>query len=324
MSMSWFIRRFFIAAVLLTVAASAAAQDPTPEQQEQLPTFRSGVEVVNIFFTVRKGKTLVANLKKEDFEVKEDGQPQKIKFFSAETDLPLTMGIMIDTSGSMAQVLPDEQELGSQFVRQTMTPKDLAFLINFDVNVELAQDMTSQPKDIARELNKTKINVGGAAGGIPGIGQGPVPIHRPRGTALFDAVYLASTDKLANEVGRKALIILTDGEDQGSRSNLADAIEAAQKADAMCYVILVWDPRQGSNSHDMEKLSEETGGRVIEVGSNPQKMRDAFNRISEELRSQYSIGYSPTSTAKDGKFHRVEIKTSAGKVQARSGYYSLE
>jgi len=322
--MSFFLRRIAIAAVLLALLSPAFAQDQTPDQQEQLPTFKSGVEIVNIFFTVRKNKTLVANLKKEDFEVKEDGQPQKIKFFSAETNLPLTMGIMIDTSGSMAAVLPDEQELGSQFVRQTITPKDLAFLINFDVNVELAQDMTSNPSDIAKELNKTKINVGGAAGGIPGIGQGPVPIHRPRGTALFDAVYLASTDKLANEVGRKALIILTDGEDMGSKSSLHDAIEAAQKADAMCYVILVYDPRYGSNSHDMEKLAQETGGRVIEVGSNSSKMREAFDRISEELRSQYSIGYTPTNSAKDGKFHSVEIKTPAGKVQARSGYYALK
>jgi VWFA-related protein len=321
--MSLFFRRIHLVAVLLLTISLAHAQD-TPQTQEQVPTFKSGVDVVSIFFTVRKGKTLVPNLKKEDFEVKEDGTPQKIKFFSSETNLPLTMGIMIDTSGSMEAVLPDEQELGSQFVRQTMTPKDLAFLINFDVNVELAQDMTSNPAAIAKELNKTRINVGGAGGGIPGIGQGPIPNGRMRGTALFDAVYLASTDKLANEVGRKALIILTDGEDTGSKETLRDAIEAAQRADAMCYVILVYDPRQGSNSRDMEKLAQETGGRVIEVGSNSGKMRAAFAQVSEELRSQYSIGYTPPNNAHDGKFHRVEIKTPAGKVQARSGYYALQ
>lgn len=327
MRLSLLFRRICIATVLLILATLTHAQD-SPQTQEQVPTFKSGVDVVSIFFTVRKGKTLVPNLKKDDFEVKEDGTPQKIKFFSSETNLPLTMGIMIDTSGSMEAVLPAEQELGTQFVRQTMTPKDLVFLINFDVNVELGQDMTSQPADIARALNKTRVNCpecgvpGG--GGIPGIGQGPIPTRRPRGTLLYDAVYLASKDKLANEVGRKALIILTDGSDQGSKSTLRDAIEEAQRADAMCYVILVYDPRFGSGSHEMEKLAQETGGRVIEVGANSRKMREAFDEISQELRSQYSIGYTPPNNAHDGKFHRVEIKTPAGKVQARSGYYALQ
>jgi VWFA-related protein len=224
-------------------------------------------------------------------------------------------------------VLAAEQELGSQFVHQTMSPKDLAFLINFDVNVELAQDMTSNPRDIASALNKTKINIGGGfggGGGVPGIGQGPVPVKRSRGTALYDAVYLASTDKLASEVGRKSLIILTDGRDTGSKTNLREAIEAAQRADAMCYVILVSDPAFGADSGDMEKLASDTGGRVIEVGSKPEKMREAFDRISQELRSQYSLGYSPTNKVKDGSFRRVEIKTNAGKVQARRGYYAMK
>jgi VWFA-related protein len=233
------------------------------------------------------------------------------------------MGMLIDTSGSMMRVLPAEKELGTQFLRQTMTPKDMAFLINFDVNVELGHDLTSRPQDMATALNRTKINTGGAmAAAIPGV-QGPVPTRRQRYTALYDAVYLASNDKLATEVGRKALIILTDGEDFGSKVNLSDAIEAAQRADAMCYVILV-SGEGGVNSGDMEKLAKETGGRVIEAGSNQEKMRAAFERISQELRSQYSIGYSPTNAAQDGSFRKVEIKTNAGKVQARRGYYATK
>jgi VWFA-related protein len=319
--MACLLRRFALPAVL---ALSALAQQPP--DPDQVPTFKAGVDVVNIFFTVRKGNTLIPNLKKEDFQVSEEGKPQVIKFFTAESNLPLTMGIMIDTSGSMQRVLDAEKELGSQFVKQTLSPKDLAFLINFDVNVELAQDMTSDAQQIARAMNETKINVGGGGyGGVPGIGQGPVPIGRARGTALYDAIYLASNDKLASEVGRKALIILTDGNDQGSKMNLRDAIEAAQRSDAMCYVILVADPMfGGADSGDMEKLANETGGRVIEVGSKPEKMKEAFDRISQELRSQYSIGYSPTNKAKDGSFRRVEIKTAAGKVQARRGYYALK
>jgi VWFA-related protein len=312
-----------MAAVLFAAATSCFAQDTPQNEQEEVPTFRAGVQVVNIFFTVHDGKTLVPNLKKEAFQIFEDGKPQTIKFFSAETNLPLTMGMLIDTSGSMMRVLPAEKELGTQFLRQTMTPKDMAFLINFDVNVELGHDLTSQPKDLAGALNKTKINTGGAmAAAIPGV-QGPVPTRRQRGTALYDAVYLASNDKLATEVGRKALIILTDGEDFGSKVNLSDAIEAAQRADAMCYVILV-SGEGGVDSRDMEKLSRETGGRVIEAGSNPQKMREAFDRISQELRSQYSIGYSPTNATQDGSFRKVEIKTDAGKVQARKGYYATK
>jgi VWFA-related protein len=322
--MAYLFRRF---ALLVVLVLSAWAQQPEPPaDQSQVPTFKSGVDVVNIFFTVRKGNTLVPNLKKQDFQVSEEGKPQTIKFFTAESNLPLTLGMMIDTSGSMQRVLGAEKELGSEFVKQTMSPKDLAFVINFDVNVELAQDMTSDPREIARAMNETKINVGGGfGGGVPGVGQGPVPIHRQRGTALYDAIYLASNDKLASEVGRKALIILTDGNDQGSKVNLRDAIEAAQRADAMCYVILVADPMfGGADSGDMEKLAGETGGRVIEVGTKPEKMKEAFDRISQELRSQYSIGYSPTNKVKDGSFRRVEIKTNAGKVQARRGYYALK
>jgi VWFA-related protein len=315
--------RMIMALCLLTIALPARSQDP-PE--EQVPTFRTGVDVVNIFFTVKDKKgTLIPNLKKEDFQIFEDGKPQTIKYFSSETNLPLTLGMLVDTSGSMAAVLPVEKEIGGIFIRQIMREKDLAFLINFDVNVELANDMTSSSREIARALNEVKINTGGSAGGgIPGIGQGPIPISRPRGTALYDAVYLAAHDKLASEVGRKAMIILTDGMDNGSKVNLKDAIEAAQRADTICYVLLVSDPAYGRDDRDMGKLAEETGGRLIDVGSKPEKMKQAFDRVSEELRSQYSIGYTPTNTKKDGSFRKIEIKTPQGKVQARKGYYALK
>lgn len=302
------------------------AQKPQPESQEETPTFRTGVDLVNVFFTVRKGNGLVPNLKKDDFTITEDGKTETIKYFASETNLPLTLGMLLDTSGSMDRVLPVEKEVGGAFIREVLREKDLAFLINFDINVELMKDMTSSAREIARAMQGARINTGGGQGaaGIPGIGEGPVPIRRPRGTALYDAVYLASREKLANEVGRKAMIILTDGYDNGSKVNLHEAIEAAQRADTICYVLLVSDPSYPRNDGDMRKLTEETGGRTIDVGYRSDKMKEAFDRISEELRSQYSIGYSPSNPKKDKSFRRVEIKTPAGKVQARKGYYAFK
>jgi VWFA-related protein len=146
---------------------------------------------------------------------------------------------------------------------------------------------------------------------------------------LYDAVYLASHDAFANEVGRKAMILLTDGEDQGSRLKIKDAIEAAQKADTICYVLLIADRGfyGGFYSGDsaMKKLTLETGGRVIEVGNKFEKLRQAFDQISQELRSQYNIGYTPANANRDGSFRKVEIKAKGGeyKIQARSGYYAM-
>jgi len=147
---------------------------------------------------------------------------------------------------------------------------------------------------------------------------------------LYDAVYVASHDAFAQEVGRKAMILLTDGEDQGSRLKIRDAIEAAQKADTICYVLLIADRGFygfGGYSGDsaMKKLSAETGGRVIEVGNKYEKLKDAFDQIAQELRSQYNLGYTPTNATRDGSFRKVEIKAKGGdyKIQARSGYYAM-
>ncbi|HSS98693.1 MAG TPA: VWA domain-containing protein, partial [Terriglobales bacterium] len=174
---------------------------------------------------------------------------------------------------------------------------------------------------------------GGIYGGIPGIGQGPVPTSGvPRGTLLYDAVYLAGHDQLSQQVGRKAMILLTDGGDQGSQMRIRDAIEAAQKADTICYVLLIADRDLNSiygggysGVGDMNKLTKETGGRVIEVGNKVDKLRDAFNQISSELRSQYSISYTPTNLVHDGKFRKLEIKPKGEyKIQARTGYFASQ
>ena len=298
---------------------------------DDLQTFKVDVNVVNLFFNVKdKHGMLVPNLDKEQFQVLEDGQPQTIKYFSAESNQPLTLGILIDSSVSQERVLPMEKDVGGTFLQEVLRPKDLAFVISFDVTVDLLQDFTNDNQYLRSALNRAKINGGGPVGGPPGIGGGPFPTSTtPRGTLLYDSIYLAANEKLAHEVGRKAMIILTDGEDQGSQEKIQDAIEAAQRSDAVVYVILIAD--RGfygafgySGDKDMKKLAEECGGRVISVGNKYDKLKDAFDQIANELRSQYSIGYTPSNNKRDGSFRRVEVKTKSNsyKVQARTGYYA--
>jgi VWFA-related protein len=314
---------------------AASPSDQAPSQDESVSTLKVNVEVVQLFFNVKdKHGALIPNLTKDSFDLFEDGQPQTIKYFKAESDLPLTLGILIDSSGSQMRVLDMEKEVGGSFLESTLRPKDEAFVISFDIDITLLQDFTSSVSRLRHALDEAKINTGGVSCSGGPIGpQGPIPCSStgPRGTALYDAVYLASHDELSHEVGRKAMILLTDGQDEGSRLRIKDAIEAAQKADAICYVLLIAD--RGfyggavfgyNGDSDMKKLTAETGGRVIEVGNKIEKLRDAFDQISRELRSQYNIGYTPTNTKRDGSFRRVEIrpKQSDYKIQARSGYYA--
>lgn len=315
----------------------AAQQDPSAQAQgqqdrEPLETFKVDVNIVNVFFNAKTKKgLLVPSLTKDDFEIFEDGKPQTIKYYSAESNQPLTLGMLIDTSGSQAAVLQMEQEVGAQFLRQVLREKDLAFLMSFDVNVELLQDYTNAGEDLRAGLRRTRINTGGGHSGIPGMGGGPIPTGNPRGTLLHDAIFLAADEKLKSEVGRKAMIVLTDGMDQGSRMSLRDAIEASHRSDAMVYVLLIADEdiyARASMGYtgdgDMKKLAEETGGRLIRVGSDEKKLREAFEQISNELRSQYSIGYTPTNQKKDGAFRKVELKAKNDdiKVQVRKGYFA--
>jgi VWFA-related protein len=308
------------------------AQESRPQREtdDTVQTFKVDVNVVNVYFNVKdKHGLLISSLAKDQFEIYEDGKPQTIKYFSAESNQPLTLGMLIDSSVSQERVLPIEKEVGAQFLREVLRTKDLAFVIGFDVNVDLLQDFTNDPRDLRAGMNRARINGGGGGGGLPGLGGGPIPISNPKGTLLYDAVYLASNEKLASEVGRKAMVLLTDGEDQGSRLKIRDAIEAAQRADAMVYVLLIAD--RGfyggmgySGDRDMKKLCQETGGRVIEVGNKQEKLKQAFDQLAAELRSQYSIGYTPTNNKRDGTYRKVEVKTKGGdyRVQARAGYYA--
>jgi VWFA-related protein len=327
--------------------STASAQHPAPapgnqtdqghsdqDQDQSATTLKVNVNVVQLFFNVKdKRGALIPSLTKNDFQIFEDGKPQTIKYFAAESNLPLTLGILIDSSGSQARVLDMEKQVGGDFLSQILREKDLAFVIDFDVNVELLQDFTSSVRLLKTALNSARINTAGGSGtGIPGLGGGTIPTQgAPRGTLLYDAVYLASHDELAQQVGRKAMILLTDGQDEGSQLRIKDAIEAAQKSDSIVYVLLCAD--RGfyggfggySGEGEMKKLTQETGGRVIEVGNKYEKLKEGFDQIANELRSQYNIGYNPNNAALDGTFRKIEIRANNKdyKIQSRAGYYAV-
>jgi VWFA-related protein len=311
-------------------AQKPEAQKPD-EDQGPAETLKISVNVVGLFFNVKdKHGALIPNLTKDDFEVFEDGKPQTIKYFTAESNLPLTLGILIDSSGSQLRVLDMEKEVGGAFLKQILSDKDEAYVIDFNVDASLVQDFTRDVHRLQAAMNKVKINTGYTSVGIPGGGGSPVPTARQAGTVLYDAVYLSAHDMLAKEVGRKAMILLTDGEDEGSQLKIKDAIESAQKADAIVYVLLCAD--RGfygsvgmgySGEGEMRRLTEQTGGRVINVGNKFDKLREAFDQVAAELRSQYSIGYTSTNTKLDGSYRKLEIKAKQNyKIQSRAGYYA--
>ena len=320
-------------AALMTGAGFGQDSQKSDDSQQPTETLKVNVNVVQLFFNVKdKHGALIPNLKKEDFDVAEDGKPQTVKYFTAESNLPLTLGILIDSSGSQRNVLDMEKEVGGAFLKQILTDKDLAFVIDFNIDASLMQDYTRDVHRLQAALNKVKINTGVTMPTLPGAGGGPVPTaSAQRGTVLYDAVYLSAHDMLAKEVGRKAMILLTDGQDEGSQLKIQDAIEAAQKSDAIVYVLLCAD--RGfyggfgsfgySGEGDMRKLTEQTGGRVINVGNKFDKLREAFDQVASELRSQYNIGYTPTNAKLDGTYRKLEIKSKQNyKIQARSGYYA--
>ena len=303
-------------------ASSAAPQQPVDIGDVQ--TLKVNVNLVNIYFSVRDKNGYITNLHKDDCEISEDKVPQKTKNFTQEKNLPLTIGILLDTSGSQQNVLPMEQEAGAQFLREVLTPKDEAFLISFDINVDLLADYTNSPREIKRAMDKATINTGAGTGSVTGN-------STPRGTLLYDAVYLAAHDKLRQEAGRKVLIVLTDGQDQGSQETLKSSIEVAQKANALIYVILIADrgfyggfSMGYSGGADMDRMAKETGGRLINVGNNAKKLGEAFNQIQDELRTQYLASYTPTNLKLDGSFRTLNVTCGKDtKVQTRKGYYAL-
>lgn len=275
---------------------------------------------MNLFASVRdKKKHLVTDLKQEEFRISEDNQQQKIAYFSHETSLPITLGLLIDTSGSEAAMLGTEQAAASEFLGRVLRKNDLAMVMSFDLDVDLLADFTADHEQLERAISRARIN----APSTPVTVQGPLP-QGSKGTNLYDAIYLAAREKLSSEAGRKAMVILTDAEDNGSKMRLDDALQAAQRSDTVIHILLVSDPRFGSNAGVAKKLTEETGGRLIVVQNNPKKLVEAFEELSQELRSQYTLGYYPTNAARDGGFRKIKVETTRNDlhVLARKGYYA--
>jgi VWFA-related protein len=349
---------------------SAVQQSSTPDAaQSTQQKIAVEVKVVNLLATVRDrhGKT-VTNLTKDDFVLAEDGKPQTIAYFARESDLPLRLGLLVDTSLSQRRVLGEERDASYSFLDHLLrADKDLAFVIHFDREVELLQEFTpSRPKlQAALQLLQTpefggggrrSAGGGGGNGGGSGGPSGPGSLgggqrRRGAGTLLYDAVYLASDELTKKEQGRKALIILSDGVDHGSRETLATAIEAAQKANTIVYSILFKDdegygggrggngrmgggpmgpgrrsgggrlPERADGKKILEQMSKETGGRLFEV-SKKETVEKIYAEIEEELRNQYSLGYPVAKDATTG-YHKLSVTAKPKDliVQARDGYY---
>ena len=296
---------------------------------------RVDVNLVSVLASVRgKGGALIGNLQQGDFKIYEDGKEQQIKNFTRETDLPLTLGLLVDTSGSQERLVDTEQRAASQFFSKVLREKDQAFLIQFGAEAELLQDLTNSPRLLQKGLQQLRLSVP-----VGGLHPGPVPtMQNQAGTILYDAVYLAANEKLKREVGRKAIVLITDGVDTGSKISRDKSIEAAQKGDVMIYSIYYVDRAAyggggfgtinmggGGGEGDLRRMSSETGGQVFHVDRG-HSLDEIFREIQEEMRSQYAITYQPPSPKRDGSYHKIDIKLANKdyKPQARKGYYAIE
>jgi VWFA-related protein len=345
-------------------------------QAQQTPPISVDVKVVNVLATVRdKHAKIVSDLAQGDFTLEEDGKPVTIRYFAHETNLPLTLGLLVDTSMSQRRVLDQERAASKTFLDQVLHEKDTAFLIHFDKEVELLQDLTASRTKLESALESLKTpqptqednppDSGGRSGGggWPGGGRsggGGGSRHggHHAGTLLYDAVYLASNELMAKQQGRKAVVMLSDGVDRGSKESLESAIESAQRADTIVYSVLFKDDeeyghrggfgfpggmggpgmgggRRGGGPREPEeqrpdgkkilaRISKETGGRMFEV-SKKQPIEQIYSSIQEELRNQYNLGFTPEKNETAG-YHKLVLKAKPkdATVQARDGYYAGE
>lgn len=343
------------------MAAAAFAQSPAPASAPTPPasTITVNAQLVTLPAIVRDKKgTLVQTLTKADFALAVDGHPQLIRYFDKDNDLPLTLGLLVDTSGSVRSALDDERTASEAFLDEMMTAPanrtpDQAFLIQFAHEAELLQELTSSRPKLHAAMNQIGSTPpdgrndpsSGSNSGYVHHGGGH---HFGGGTTLYDAVFLASDDIMKKQQGRKALVVLTDGEDRGSMETLATATAAAQRAETVVYAIYFKGEQHGYSGHGggfgghggygggqrggenhvdgkkvLEQITGETGGRMFEV-TGKQNFAAIYTQIAEELRSQYRLGYTPdAATAAEG-FHRIDLTVPNDKklfVQTRNGYY---
>src|SRR5262245_6814333 len=302
-----------VALILLGLACFGITASAVSQDQD---TLKVSVELVNVPFSVtdRHGR-FVSGLTVKDFTVEEDGRRQQIRNFARENELPLTIAMLIDTSPSVRPVFEEEKTTANAFLESILRATDLALVIGFDRMVTLVQDYTENIRLLRTAIDE--LETGG-------------------GTSVYDAVYLACKEKLGGEAGRKAIILISDGEDTTSKVKFNEALVAAHQSDTIIYAIsnsirgglFPYGRSRGSGGGDigtLRKFSTETGGATFVV-NNQNKFTKIFEQIAQELRSQYSLGYNSTNTARDGKFRQIKIipRDSSYTIRARKGYYAAK
>jgi len=343
-------RRSLIGSAASALLSRRLLQGQQEAQASKDTTFSADVKVVNVFATVRdKQGRIVRDLTKDDFTLDEDGRAQVIRYFSQESNLPLTLGLLVDTSVSQRRVLGEERAASYRFLDQVLREdRDHAFLIHFDHEVELLQDLTSSRRKLETALSELELpqeqRQRGQWNGRGGAGGG----RRGGGTMLYDSILLASDELMKKQPGRKALILLTDGVDTGSKSFLSKAVESAERADTLVYSILFADrdayggfgfgaggagrrgggyPRGGDDRPDgkkvLERISRQTGGAFFEV-SKKLPIDKVYDQIQEELRNQYSLGYTPEKSDAGSGYRHIHVATRQAdlEIQTRDGYYA--
>lgn len=296
------------------------------EPQEEEQGVRLGTQLVTVPFNVTdKTNHYINDLKKEDLEILEDNKPQGVFSFERQTDLPITIAMLIDISGSQEYTLPYEKAAGQRFLQKVLRPqKDLAAIVSFEGDTELVQNLTQDMNKLSRALDSVQIPVTGAT--VGGIGGTP-PINggsRVGGTSLYDAIYAVSADLLSREAGRRVIILLTDGQDTTSRIKMREAIERTWRNEVIVYSIGIGDRSYGIDSGTLKKIASETGGRAF-FPRNEEDLDKAFRMIDEDLRSQYIVSYEPSNEAKDGSFRTIQMKVKNRKeltVRHRRGYFA--
>lgn len=315
---------------------------PTP-RREELPqesdeVVKFDTNLTNIFFTAAdKNKRFISNLKAEDIRVLEDGQPQEIFTFQTNIDLPLSLAILIDTSASEERTLPDEKIAARAFLENIMRAnKDEAAIVSFTGETTLEQGFTGNVERLRRAIDRVEFvpPSGYIGGGVVVNGTPPISGTNQSlagSTAIWDAVWATAEELISAsaEHTRRAIILLTDGDDTSSRMKIHDAIERAQKADALIYAIGIGDRYTFNvNEGALRKIAEATGGRAY-FPRHERDLNDAFAQIQRDLREQYLVAYSPSNKARDGSYRRIEIqlvnptlRQQNLKLNYRSGYFA--
>jgi Ca-activated chloride channel family protein len=289
----------------------------------QVPRFRSDVNLVTVTFTVRDSEgRLVGSVTQDDVEVLEDGIPQKIRFFARTTDLPLTIGLIVDASDSQHKFIHSHRRDVETFLKEVLGPQDQAFLLCFGNHLRLVSDLTSSVSQIMQNLD----TYDHGKGSFPEIGPSEI---REEGTAFYDSIFYSIQEKLTNwSQGHRALVLFSDGQDNSSAHHMLDAIEEAQKADVLVYSVRYTENRRHVTARDkygvrvMQRISHETGAADFDATKGD--LDQTFRSIGEELRSLYEIGYHASNLVQDDTFHKVAVRSKHPGLVARAkpGYFA--